>query len=238
MYHEYITFPLSKELCTTTGQHRSKQLENIRTAPGVCGNGSVSLSHSGSVVTRTGIHTHSIQLQSGEPGKVDRVLALHARSRGFDSRRGHMSERFFRSSRPGYPHPVSSELKNSGIRVAVGDCSVTERRRWRPPYQTGKTVQVQAKHHKHNEDGRTAPGMCGNGSVPLCHSGNVVTRIGTHTHTNYMYTITGRMHGAPYRGYGYVPLRFGGTSLGKWEHNNNNKNNLYNLIHMVPTSGR
>ena len=35
----------------------------------------------------------------------------------------------------------------------------------------------------------------------------------------------GRTHGAPYRGYGYVPLRFGGggdggTSLGEWEHNN------------------
>ena len=69
-----------------------------------------------------------------EPGLVGRVLALHAGSRGFDSHRGHMSERFFRSNRPGYPHPVSSELENSGIRVAVGDCSVTERRRWRPPY--------------------------------------------------------------------------------------------------------
>ena len=55
---------------------------------------------------------------------MDRVLALHAGSRGFDSHRGHMSERFFRSNRPGYPHPVSSELENSGIRVAVGDCSV------------------------------------------------------------------------------------------------------------------
>ena len=40
----------------------------------------------------------------------------------------------------------------------------------------------------------------------------------------------GRTHGVPYRGYGYVPLRFGGggggggaggTSLGEWEHNNN-----------------
>ena len=31
----------------------------------------------------------------------------------------------------------------------------------------------------------------------------------------------GRTHGAPNRGYGYVPLRFGGgTSLGEWEHNN------------------
>ena len=115
---------------------------------------------------------------------MDRVLALHAGSRGFDSHRGHMSERFFRSNRPGYPHPVSSELENSGIRVAVGDCSVTERRRWRPPYQTGKTVHVHAKHYKHNEDGRTAPGVCGNGSVPLSHSGNVVTRIGIHTHTH------------------------------------------------------
>ena len=53
----------------------------------------------------------------GEPGLVDRVLALHAGSRGFDSHRGHMSKRFFRSNRPGYPHPVSSELENSGIRV-------------------------------------------------------------------------------------------------------------------------
>ena len=79
-------------------------------------------------------------------------------------------------------HPVSSELENSGIRVAVGDRSVTERRRWRPPYQTGKTVHVHAKHYKHNEDGRTAPGVCGNGSVPLSHSGNVVTRIGIHTY--------------------------------------------------------
>ena len=75
---------------------------------------------------------------------MDRVLALHAGSREFDSHRGHLSERFFRSNRPGYPHPVSSELKISGIRVAVGDCSVTERRRWRPPYQTGKTVHVHA----------------------------------------------------------------------------------------------
>ena len=97
-----------------------------------------------------------------------------------------MSERFFRSNRPGYPHPVSSELENSGIRVAVGDCSVTERRRWRPPYQTGKIVHVHTKHYKHNEDGRTAPGVCGNGSVPLSHSGNVVTRIGIHTHTIHM----------------------------------------------------
>ena len=126
---------------------------------------------------------HLSSLLSGEPGLVDRVLALHAGSRGFDSHREHMSERFFRSKRPGYPHPLSSELENSDIRVAIGDCSVTERRRWRPPYQTGKTVHVHAKHYKHNDDGRTAPGVCGIGFVPLNHSGNVVTRIGIHTHT-------------------------------------------------------
>ena len=97
---------------------------------------------------------------------MDSVLALHAGSRGFDSHRGHMFERFIRSNRPGYPHPVSSELEISGIRVAVVDCSVTERRRWRPPYQTGKTVHEHAKHYKHNEDGRTAPGVCGN-AMPL-----------------------------------------------------------------------
>ena len=89
---------------------------------------------------------------------------------------------FSLSNRPGYPQPVSSELENSGIRVAVADCSVTECRRWRLPYQTGKTVHMRAKHYKHNEDRRTAPGVCGNGSVPLSHSGNVVTRIGIHTH--------------------------------------------------------
>ena len=105
---------------------------------------------------------------------MDKVLALHAGNRGFDSHRGQMSERFCRSNRPGYPHQVSSELENSGIRVAVGDCSVTEHRPWRPPYQTGKTVHVHPKHYKHNEDGRTAPGVCGNGSIPLSHSGNVV----------------------------------------------------------------
>ena len=85
---------------------------------------------------------------------MGRVLALHKGNRGFDSHRGYMFGRFFRSNRSGYPYPMSSELENSGIRVAVGDCSVTERQR--PPYQTGKTVHVHAKHYKH-EDGRTAP---------------------------------------------------------------------------------
>ena len=110
---------------------------------------------------------------------MDRVLALHAGSGGFDSHRGHMSERFFRSNRPGYPHPVSSELESSSIRLAVGDCSVTEHRRWHPPCQIGKSVHVHPKHYK---DRRTTPGVCGSVSVPLSHSGNVVTIIGIHTH--------------------------------------------------------
>ena len=43
----------------------------------------------------------------------------------------------------------------------------------------------------------------------------------------YFFFTLGRTHGAPYRGYGYIPLRFGegggGTSLGEWEHNNTTK---------------
>ena len=45
-------------------------------------------------------------------------------------------------------------------------------------------VHMHAKHYKHNADGRAAPVVCGNGSVPLSHSGNVVTRIGIHTDTH------------------------------------------------------
>ena len=33
------------------------------------------------------------------------------------------------------------------------------------------------KHFEHNEDGCTAPGVRGHGSIPLSHTGNVVTRI-------------------------------------------------------------
>ena len=95
---------------------------------------------------------------SGAPDLVDRVFAVHKGSRAFDSHRLHMSERFFRSNRPGYLHPVCSELENRGIRVVVGDCSVTGRRLRRPSHQTGKAVHVRTqKHYKHNEDGRTAP---------------------------------------------------------------------------------
>ena len=44
-------------------------------------------------------------------------------------------------------------------------------------------------HYKHDEDGRTAPDVCGHGSIPLSHSGNVVTRIGLHTYLNCQITV-------------------------------------------------
>ena len=122
---------------------------------------------------------------------MDRVLALHAGSQGLDSHQGHMSEQVFQSNRPGYPNPVSSELENSGVRVAVGDCSVYECRRRRPPYQAGKTVHVHPKHYKNNQNGYMAPGVCGNGSVPLSCSVNVVTRTGIHTQ---QFTVLKRSH--------------------------------------------
>ena len=53
---------------------------------------------------------------------MDRVLAFHAGGRRFDSHRGHMSEQFFRSNRPGYPHPVSSVHEVLVIRL--GDLSL------------------------------------------------------------------------------------------------------------------
>ena len=86
---------------------------------------------------------------SGAPGQVDRVFVVHAGSLGFDSHWPHMSKQFFRSKRPGYPHPVFSELIKNRYRVEVGGCSVTECwcRRW--PYPTGKTVHVHAKHNTH-----------------------------------------------------------------------------------------
>ena len=86
---------------------------------------------------------------NGTPGLVNRVFTVHAGSQGFDSYPRHMSKRFFQSNRPGYLHPVCSELENSGIRVADSDCSVTERRQWRLPCQKGKTVHVHTKHNTH-----------------------------------------------------------------------------------------
>ena len=171
--------PAKLYMCTQTHYKHDK---DGRMAPGVRGQGSVPLSHSTRGTSLRELdYTHICQ-PSGAPGRLDRVFAAHAGSRGFDSHRRHQTERFFRSNRPGYPHPACSEQENSGVRVAVGYCSVTERRRWRPPYQTGKTVHMH-ENYKHDGDGRTALGVLGHDSVPLSHSGNIVIRTGLHTHT-------------------------------------------------------
>ena len=72
-------------------------------------------------------------------------------------------------------------LVNRVFAVHAGTRGFECHRRWRPPYQTSKTVHVQQTNYKDDADGRTAPGVRGHGSVPLSHSANVVTRIGLHT---------------------------------------------------------
>ena len=52
-----------------------------------------------------------------------------------------------------------------------------------------KLYMCTQKHYKHNEDGRTALDVRGHGSVPLSHSGNVVTRIGLQQQQNLCYTL-------------------------------------------------
>ena len=55
--------------------------------------------------------------------------------------------------------------------------------------KSAKLYICMQKHYKHNDDGRTALDVCGNGYVPLSHSGNLVTRIGIHTHAVQVYDI-------------------------------------------------
>ena len=116
---------------------------------------------------------------SGEPGLADRVLALHAGSRGFYSHGRHMSERFFRSNRPGYPHPVSSELEivvsewRSVIAVSLNVGGGVRLIKPAKLYMcTQKTLQTQR--------GRTHGAGCVRQWFRI--AGNVVTRIGLHTH--------------------------------------------------------
>ena len=68
-----------------------------------------------------------------------------------------MSEQFFRSNRPGYPHPVCSELKivlsERRLVIAVS-LNVGGRIRL---IKLAKLYMCTHKHYKHNEDGFTAP---------------------------------------------------------------------------------
>ena len=52
-----------------------------------------------------------------------------------------MSELFFRSIDQDICTQCALSWGTKGCQRVVGDCSVTVRRRWRPSYQTGKTVQ-------------------------------------------------------------------------------------------------
>ena len=81
-------------------------------------------------------------------------------------------------TRLGYPHPVCSELENSGIRVASVIAVSLNVGGGVRLIKSAKLYMCTQKYYKHNEDGRTSPGVRGHGSVPLSHSGNVVTRIG------------------------------------------------------------
>ena len=55
-----------------------------------------------------------------------------------------------------FSDPIDQDIRTqcasgwkNGIRVAVGDCRITERWQWHPLYQTGKTVHVHAKYKTH-----------------------------------------------------------------------------------------
>ena len=108
---------------------------------------------------------------------------------------------------------MSSELENCGIRVAVGDCSVTEHWQWRPPYQTSKTVHVHAKHYKHNEDRHTAPSVCGNGFLQLSYSRCYKN---WNTHTMVLESLSNGMFPFPLLPFGYSVIFFlrGGVEEG------------------------
>ena len=101
---------------------------------------------------------------------MDRVLALQTG--------------FFRSNRPGYSHPVGSKLEKivvSEWRLVIAvSLDVDGGVRL---IKTVKTVHVHAKHYKHNEEGRTAPGVCGNGSILLSHLGTLLREL-EYTHTD------------------------------------------------------
>ena len=61
--------------------------------------------------SETGTSSSRSTWSSIAPGLVDKAFAVHAGSRELNSHPWHKSERFLRSKRPGYPHPVSSELE-------------------------------------------------------------------------------------------------------------------------------
>ena len=88
----------------------------------------------------------------GEPGLVDRVLALHAGSQGS---RGTCPKKFFRSNRPGYLHPVSSELEivvsewrsviTVSLNVGSGICLIKPAKLYMCMQNTTNTMRTDAR---------------------------------------------------------------------------------------------
>ena len=94
----------------------------------------------------------------------------------------HVRTIFFRSNRSGYPHQCALSWKtvvSEWRSVIAVSLNVGGGVRLIKPTKLYICTQT---HYQHDEDGRTAPGLRGHGSVPLSHSRNVVTRIGLHTH--------------------------------------------------------
>ena len=121
-----------------------------------------------------------ITTESGPPGLVDRVFAVHAGSRGCDSHRRHMSERFSDPTDQdiGTQCALSWKIVVSEWWLVIAvSLNVGGGVRLIKP---AKLYMYTQTHYKHDEDGRTAPGVRGHGSVPLNHSGNVVARIRLH----------------------------------------------------------
>ena len=94
---------------------------------------------------------------------VNGMFAAHAESRGFDSHWRHMSERFFQSNRPGYPHPMCSELEIVGsewqLVIAV---SMNVRGGVRLIKRAQLYICMQ-KHNKPKENGGMVPGVRNHG---------------------------------------------------------------------------
>ena len=103
---------------------------------------------------------------SGAPGLVDKVFAVHAGSRGLTPSSGTCPNDF--------SNPIDQYIRTK--------CAL--RGKWRSviavSLNVGSGIRLikQAKeymcrqtHYKHNEDGLTAPGVCGRDSIPLSHSG-------------------------------------------------------------------
>ena len=56
-------------------------------------------------------------------------------------------------------------------------------------FKPAKVYMCTQTHYKPDEDGRTAPGVRGHGSIPLSHSGYVVTRTGLHISGYHLSTL-------------------------------------------------